>query len=169
MLPPVAMPLDAAMPISVVLLAGALPRAPHVSHVDVRDVVRLDVEIVVFVVLLADMLLDALFVHLEGVRGAVPLVTIPPDVVMLVPFAVLASVLIDERGEGRRPRRCPVAPGQGRAATSTGAQHARQVLDERDGTAAGNGGAVASEQGNAAPPDGDHHATSSSTSAERQP
>ena len=132
MLPPVAMPLDAAMPISVVLLAGALPRAPHVSHADVRDAVRLDVETVAFVVLPADVLLDALFVHLEGVRGAVPLVTIPPDVVMLVPFAVLASVLIDERGEGRRPRRCPVAPGQGRAATSTGTQHARQALDERE-------------------------------------
>ena len=77
------------MPISVVLLAGALLRAPHVSHVDVRDVVRPDVESVAFVVLLADMLLDALLVHLEGVRGAVPLVTIPPDAVTLVQLAVL--------------------------------------------------------------------------------
>ena len=103
MLPPVAMPLNAAMPISVVLLAGALPRAPHVSHADVRDAVRLDVETVAFVALPTDVLPDALFVHLEGVRGAVPLVTIPSDVVMLVPFAVLASVLIDESGEGRVP------------------------------------------------------------------
>ena len=101
MLPPVAVPLDTALLISVVPLAGALPRAPHVSHADVEDAVRLDVKAVAFVVRPADMLFDALSVHLEGVRGVVPLVTILPDVVMLVPFAVLASVLIDERGEER--------------------------------------------------------------------
>ena len=100
---------------------------------DVEDAVRLDVKAVAFVVRPADMLFDALSVHLEGVRGVVPLVTILPDVVMLVPFAVLASVLIDERGEGRRPRRCPVAPGQGRAATSDRTPYARQALDVREG------------------------------------
>ena len=89
------MPLDAAMPIPVVLHAGALLGAPHVSHVDVRDLVRLDVEMVAFVVLLADMLLDALFVQLEGVRGAMLLVTVPSDVVTLIRFAVLAIVLIE--------------------------------------------------------------------------
>ena len=40
---------------------------------------------------------------------------------------------IDKRGEGRRPRRCSVALGQGRTATSSGAQHASQALDEHDG------------------------------------
>ena len=86
------------MPIPVVLLAGVLLGAPLVSLVDVRDValfnvVRLDVEIVVFVVLLAGVLLDALLVHHGGVRGAMLLIAAPSDPAMLVPHAVPTNTL----------------------------------------------------------------------------
>ena len=44
--------------------------------------------------LLAGVLLDALFAQLEDVRDAVLLNVVPLDVVMLVPLAVLTAVLL---------------------------------------------------------------------------
>ena len=81
------------------------------------NVVRLDVEVVILVVLLAGVLLVALFAQLEDVRDAVLLKVVPLDVVMLVPLAVSPAVLLDAllvpreagprrvRRDGRRPRR----------------------------------------------------------------
>ena len=82
------------------------------------NVVRLDVEMVVVVVLLAGVLLDALFAQLEDVRDAVLLNVVPFVVVMLVPLAVFSAVLLvallvsrvagprRARRSGRGPRRC---------------------------------------------------------------
>ena len=82
------------------------------------NVVRLDVEVVILVALLAGVLLVALFAQLEDVRDAVLLNVVPFDVVALVPLAVFSAVLLDAplvsreagprraRRSGRRPRRC---------------------------------------------------------------